>query len=68
MKKLFLSLTSLVMVFAVASCDIIDKDQTLLPAPTNVTPDNPDDNPSEIDITQTHTEKYVLQFITIPYG
>lgn len=60
MKKLFLSLTSLVMVFAVASCDIIDKDQTLLPAPTNVTPDNPDDNPSEIDITQTHTEKYVL--------
>ena len=56
MKKLFLSLTSLVMVFAVASCDIIDKDQTLLPAPTNVTPDNPDDNPSEIDITQTHTE------------
>lgn len=60
MKKLFLMLSSLAMVFSLASCDKIEKENTLLPAPAPVNPNENTETPSEIDITKTHEEKYVL--------
>ncbi len=59
MKKLFLTLATLAMAFAFVGCDIIDKDNTLLPAPAPAGPGGTE-TPTEIDITQTHEDRYVL--------